>query len=307
MNYKKFRFNAVIDWIELEIQTVNPTNFQTIKRHIERFGEKPPFVNAIDPGAGSAASQFRFKIQDPKNWQHVAAILNGVNDDIPLLVASIKVKSIEVSVDAYSKNATYDELKKLTGRFYRYLTNPVSQNHRFSGKIEGDVEFICSHMDVEKFLALERNICIGNSKDDDSGFKKYKADDEYMQIYFKKTDNGGTPITVSDYRARIEIRLQGSKLPCSTLSEWRQFKFESLSPYFNFRIDNNEIIEKAPEWYRKVVYSVVAQLGAIGANQRRKHSLLTLPDKELNNHVYEALRCLSDRMLSKREILSTLY
>ena len=290
MDYNKFRFNAVIDWIEIEITTIKSTNFQTIRRHC---GLK--YVEAIGAGAGGAATNFIFKFHDPKNWLGIIDMLKEIEIEF-LLANEPIVKSIEVSFDAYSRNATSDELVELTGRFYRYLTNPVSQNHRFSGRKIGDVEFICSRRDVEKFLELGRNICIGNNKDDESGFNKYKADEEYMQIYCKKTDNDGTPITVSDHRARIEIRLQGTKLPCSTLSEWRGFKFESLSQYFNFRTDNIQVIEKAPEWYKKAVHSVVAQLGAVRAYQRRKHSLLTLPDKELNNQVYESLRCLTNRM-----------
>ena len=302
MNYKNFRFNAVIDWIELEIETVNPTNFQTIKRHIIQPGKKP-YVKAIDQAAGGAASQFRFKIQDPKNWQHVAAILNGINDDTPLVAEATIVKSIEVSFDAYSNTANRDELVRLTELFYRYLTNPVSLKRRFSGRkgFKKDVEAIDSTFVLRRLLDKGRNICIGNNEDDSTGFKKYKTDDEYMQIYCKTTDNNGIPISSSDYRARIEIRLKGGALPCTNLNSWREYKFESLSRYFNFRTMNNRVLALAPKEFLKA-FDSITQLSSIGGYKRRKHPLITSPDIELNNHVYEALRCLSDRMLSKRGI-----
>ena len=294
MNYKKFRFNAVIDWIELEIETVIPTNFQTIKRHGELC-----YVEAIDPGAGSAASQFRFKIHNPKTWQYVDAILNGINDDTPLLTASTLVKSIEVSVDAYSKSASREELLELTARFYRYLTNPVSQNHRFSGLKNKSIEKISYNQQVKALLDSGRNICIGNNRDGCKGTYKWKSDDLYMQIYLKTTDNDGKEKLIEEkQRARIEIRLQGTALPCKTLEEWRNFKFQSLAEYFNFRTVNSRVINKAPEWYKKIVENVMAQIGAVGKFQQRKHSLITLPDKELNTAVYESLRCLSLRMLT---------
>lgn len=265
MDYRKFRFNAVIDWLEIEINTIKPTNFQTIKRH-----GGLSYVDAIGAGAGGAATNFIFKFHDPKNWQSVNEMLKYIEKENPLANEPI-VKSIEVSFDAYSRTATRDELVDLTGRFYRYLTNTVSQNHRVSGRkgLKFDVEPIDSGANIRRLLTQNRNLCIGNNKDDASGFNKYKADEEYMQIYFKKTDNDGTPIPVSDHRARIEIRLQGSKLPCSTLKEWQAFKFESLSNYFNFRTINQPLLALAPKGFIRALDSI-AQIGATSGYKRRK-------------------------------------
>ena len=294
MNYKKFRFNAVIDWIEFEIETVKPTNFQTIKRHGELC-----YVEAIDPGPGGAASHFRFKIHDPTNWQHVATILDGINEDSPLLTASTLVKSIEVSFDAYSHRANRTELLELTGRFYRYLTNPVSQNQRFSGLKSRPIDRIFSNQQVKTLLDSGRAICIGNNRNGNEGTYNWECDDRYMQIYLKTTDNGGNDKLIEEkQRARIEIRLRGTALPCKTLEEWSSFNFQSLAKYFNFRIINTPLMNKAPEWYKKIVENTLAQIGATGKFQKRKHTLITLPDKELNTAVYESLRCLSLRMFT---------
>lgn len=294
MDYKKFRFNAVIDWIEIEITTIKSTNFQTIRRHGGLI-----FVEAIGAGAGGATTNFIFKFHDPKNWLSIIDMFKEIEKECPL-AKEPKVKSIEVSFDAYSINATKDELVELTGRFYRYLTNPVSQNHRFSGRkgLKYDVEQIDSGANIRRLFAKNRNLCIGNNKDGKSAFNKYKTDEEYMQIYFKKTDNDGTSIPTSDHRARIEIRLKGSKLPCSTLNEWQAFKFESLSKYFNFRTINQPLLALAPKGFIRALDNI-AQIGATSGYKRRKHALITEADKELNNQVYESLRCLTDRMLTK--------
>jgi hypothetical protein len=296
MDYRKFRFKAVIDWIELEIKTIKPTNFQTIRRH---GGLK--YVTPIDEGAGRAATNFIFKFHDPKNWLSIIEMLKEIELDNSLAQEPI-VKSIEVSFDAYSETATSEELTELTGRFFRYLTNPVSLNIRFSGrkglKVK-DTEPTESGANVRRLFAKNRNLCIGNAKDDESRFNKYKVDDEYMQIYFKKTDNNGIAIPTSEHRARIEIRLQGSKLPCTTFCEWREFNFESLSKYFNFRTINEPLLALAPTGFIRALDSI-AQIGAASGYKRRKGALFTVADKELNNKVYESLRRLTDRMRTKR-------
>lgn len=293
MDYKKFKFNAVIDWLEIEIKTKKPTNFQTIKRHGELW-----YVEAMDETAGGAATCFKFKLHNPKNWQTVTETIGAIDLENPL-IDEAKVIGIEVSFDAYSKTSTRKELEALTERFYRYLTKPVSNNHRFSGRkgIRADVERIDSTATLRRLIASGRNICIGNNADDKSGFNKYKADEQYMQIYFKTTDNNGMPVLESEYRARIEIRLRGQSLPYTKLHSWLEFKFEILSKYFNFRTLNKRLLSLAPAGFDKALDNI-SQIGSISGYKRRRriHSLLTLPDKELNNKVYEALRCLTDRM-----------
>lgn len=78
IDYSRFRFRAVVDWIEIEILTERHTNFQTVQEKLRVIlglpEGKDPYVQALEKGAGGRATVFRFRIYDPKNWHQVMSM-----------------------------------------------------------------------------------------------------------------------------------------------------------------------------------------------------------------------------------------
>ena len=292
MDYSRFKFNAVVDWLSIEVHTQNFTNFQTIKRRLNIKHVKP-----LNKTSGGSANKFLFKIHDPKNWFDIQKLLQNLNTEYPFSEPPV-IRSMEVSFDAYSKTENRNELVELTHSFFRNLANPISQNVRFSGK--KDLRYRkplwgSSNRTTKCLFNEGRNLCLGNIEHKTSYGKKILADSKYMQIYTKTTDNNGVPLVIKKHRARIEIRLEGEELPFEQIDDAIGFKFESLSKYFKMLKLNTTLLEKIPVCFNKAIQNL-NQLGNTNVNVRRKYSLITNADTELNDKVYNALRDLSRKM-----------
>lgn len=241
MNYDKFRFEAVVDWIDVSIETVASTNFDTVRRHGGFH-----FVEPIDPNAGGGTRNFICRIQDPINITNVRRILDNLAKAVPLTTLDDpKVAGIEISFDAYSKGASQNDLIEVAARFYKFLANPCSTNRRFPSlpdlKEDGPPPIPYGFPDLCRMIRNGRTIAIGSQK---SGWWG-KKDPVSQRIYFKTTDNGGKSTTADGKevkpRARIEVTLQGSGLPFNTLSESSSFKFTSLTKWFRWRTERPDL------------------------------------------------------------------
>lgn len=289
MNYDNYKFVAVIDWIDVEIETVRATNFFTLRRLID-----DKYVEALNPTASNSATKFRIRIHDLKLWNSLHNLLNEIKEKYSFRKEA-EISAIEVSIDGYSKRHSKQDLLELTEHYLRFLSRPVSQNIRFSGtddKQTKQIESIDSAEQLQNLLKNGRNICIGNTKSKNN--KWIKADDEYMQIYCKTTDNG-MELKVENHRARIEVRLQGLALPVKSVRDFEKFGFQKLAKYFNMRTLDTNVLDKAPNSYMKVLNNVT-MIGAEGKFNRRKYSPITKADSALNDKFYEALRNLTIRL-----------
>jgi len=296
VNYKQFRFRAVIDWVAIELNTQEFTNFQSIKRFINAR-----YVEPLNKGDGSRANKFIIKFHDPKNWNEIQNQLQTLIEKFPL-AATPTIQSIEVSIDAYSRTATKSQMLELAESFFRKLAKPVSHNSRFSGR-KGSKEAIQINFrpDTIRLINEGRNICIGNIEHETYNGKKFPADDEYMQIYYKTTDNNGKKsLPPCDHRARIEIRLSGKALPFTTIEDGESFKFERLAKYFNMRELNKALLDTAPKGVQNA-FELVNQIGSLKSHSKRKHAVITVANKPLNDKFYDSLRDLSRRMHSAQK------
>jgi len=286
MDYSRFRFRAVVDWIELEIHTAKPTNFPKVQRILrEIFGlsedKKPPFAQPLNEGAGGAATVFRFRIYDPKNWHQVTEILQKLAQTFSFTELP-RVTAIEIALDAYSKGeATSYELAELVANYYRSMTRPVSNNRRLYRHYKGGVQPI-----PQQFLSLVRHvsegwqIAIGD-----------KEAEQYQHMYFKTADQG-KPLSENEHRARIEVTLRGDKLPHQSLEESQVFDFTSVSGYFKFRNLTDEL--------SSLLATRSQQIGEKKQHNRRGGGTRlylkpTEADAVLNRKAYDALRDLSRR------------
>ncbi len=300
MNYSNFRFSAVVDWIELEICTENPTNFQTLRRHCDL-----DFAHPLDKSSGGAASVFRIRLQDPECWQDVDKKLKEIAAIFPLATMPV-VSGIEVSLDGYSRSGNRDELIELGARFYKFQSRPASTNRRFSGRFRGDVEGIQGGMNrLRQKLAAGRVIALGNQASDRHG--RWIVGSESQRIYIKCTDKGGkVSLPEAQHRARIERTLQEEAIPVTELDGWKAFRFETMTPNFRFRALKDDldpllrlIAERADQVGERKPRPR-AKKDKSGFSGTRLYSRVTRADRHLNDLAKGALRGLTRRWQSQQ-------
>lgn len=284
-NYSNPRLRAVVDWVQLEIQSAKPTNFWSIQTELRRLLCLPdsvsPHVEAINESDGGAATIFRITLQAPERHQDIAKVTNSLSAAFGC-GGSPRITAIEIAFDAYGAGA------EQAARFCKFLTNPVSDNCRLyrRGKRQGDT----THCIPTRFQTLEQRLAEGWTVGIGSNSDNYR-----QRIYHKTTDNNGTPIPQSDHRARIEITLRGEALPFQTLEELQRFKFSDLSEFFRFRKLKPDL---SP--LEQVNADASAQIGERRTRNRREggtrlFSRLTQADADLNTRARDALRELSRR------------
>lgn len=235
-DYTKFRFEAVVDWIELVVYPVRRTNWQTVQDAIFQATGKTVDVRLIDRGHTlnpyahderdewvKNSPAFKFRLQDTARFIDVERVITEIKRQLKCDVTTA-VTGIEVALDIYGAGA------EAMAAMYRGLKNPVSDNQRVYRREKKRGDFVKAAAKqtttaLVNYLQSGWMIGIGN-----------ETDDLYQRIYFKMTDqNGGVNKIQVEPRARIEIRLQGKELPFSTLEQLRQYKFTKLSKYFLFR------------------------------------------------------------------------
>lgn len=288
MDYTKHRIRAVVDWIEIVIQTTDTTNFQTVQR---AFGaalrlpaDRKIWIENQNGHPSGADSIFSVRLHDVARHSDITDALHAVNEQLPLEYG-FTVSKIEIALDDYC-----DDAPAQVARFYKYLKNPVSDNRRLYGEGKGTGEAIpANHSALARKIALGKQVAIGNT-----------TDDRYQHLYFKTTDDGGkTVLPQAEHRARIEIRLSGSGIPHESANDWANFRFESLARYFSFTTEKDnlsplqQIVTNAPQQVGESKVRVRASGGRIKGI--RLHGRTIRADDELNALARNALRKLSAR------------
>jgi hypothetical protein len=303
MNYSQYDFRAVVDWIELEIQTEQPTHFDAIRRRIW-----PSYVKEIDPAPkGKSATIFRFTIYDPANWHDVLQTIDTIAQTFSL-AKPFKVVGIEVALDAYGRGeVTSEELASVAAHFAKFTTHTHENRRIYRETLDGVFALPLDFAVVVTHLVAGWQIGVGD-----------KLSDCYQHIYFKTTDHNKRPLPVNLHRARIEITLRGDKLPCQTLEEWSGCSFAKLAkPYFSFRKLNDEYDLTPPEVhgakpvmdFRKLIKRCSDQMMDFGKrkqNKTPKGMRLFRPaskaDRALGDIARYKLRELSDRWRRQQKV-----
>lgn len=223
MNHRHIRVKAVIDWVEIEIETLQQTNFQTVQRAFAAALDLPvganTYVNAIAPNKGGGTCRFFVRIHDVATYSEIEQKLIFVCAKLALQ-PGFKLHKIELAIDAYC-----DDPADQAARFFKFMANPVSDNRRMYHGGRGTPKAVpCHFQSVTRHLSEGWQIAIGNT-----------TDDRYQHIYVKDTDTKDGQRQPVQERARLEIRLGGAALPCQTADDWRQCKFERLADYFRQR------------------------------------------------------------------------
>lgn len=228
MDYSRFRFVFVVDWIELEVRLLKATQGQHLKNagagmfsHVHginpQTGEKYP-----ENRKGTTTTRFAVRIQAPERFTAITAALDTIRERLDPSCA-ITVCGIEVALDAYANDCSApEELAEMASHLLKGI-NRVSSNHPRIYRERGETRAIGSHKELIR--ALQEGFQIGIGDGDGARFQ---------HSYLKSTDDGQA-LPMDQHRARIEIRLQGDGCPVRTLEDLAGFDFAGLSNYFRFR------------------------------------------------------------------------
>jgi hypothetical protein len=296
MDYSIFSFKAVVDFIEIEIQTATRALAGKIETKLRLSG-----VTAIDldPDAGNYASIFKIKLHDLGNFADLNAAVARIASAYPF-ARPPTVTMIEVAFDGRLKkgtnNGTGDDLAMLAARMVRFVTNPAGGNkprlyHRHKGSADFDMPVTVEAL--ARKMSDGFNVGIGNVQS-----KWTKQDDESQHCYFKTTDHR-KQLPTRQHRARFENRLADAGLPHHDIEGWQGFKFESLAAHFNWRKENDSgtatplqqlIMDRPGASHRK---DCKRHKGTVGGKGGGTRAYIIPADKPLNDIARKCLENLT--------------
>lgn len=300
MDYNKFNFKAVVDYIEIQIQTAQPTAYDALRRHTGL-----PFFDPINPTSrGNSATIFTVKIHDPQRWADVVSAVNNIAAKGHELVGQFEVVGVEVALDAIpiSGTASMLELATMAAHLAKHSTFSHDNVRLYrEGCKKGDFPFRPTNdRTTVRYMAMGWQHMRGD-----------KGSDCCQHAYAKVTDHNKKPLPIDQHRARIEITLRGDELPCSTLEEWKNHRFEKLAkPYFTYRkrkTVDNIVSEDGCMNVAKLRESMYQQQPNFGKRKtqratprERLTSKHSVTDNELRDLARHALQELSERWERKK-------
>jgi hypothetical protein len=267
---------AVIDWLDLEIEVGTPTQHQWVGRIAGRITGRRPFVEALNPGLGKAATEFRIRLQEPE-LASIRKLLAEIGESKGGVESAV-LAGIEVSLDFYAKDEQELSRAKLYAVIARHLTFDIlkmSNNARrprsygATGRTLSLVKTFDRNrtrmlQELEEAAsdhppALHSTFYIGEKDDPDI----------MLRLQHKVTDNrnpqAGTfdALDKEEKRVRLEVTLGGlamQKFGLRTLNDLESFKFTLLQDNcFRFRLPTFGPLTTTPK----------ATMGHIGRYQDR--------------------------------------
>lgn len=303
MSYGVFRLEAAVDWVELEIQLAERSNFWTVQDTLKAALQLPVdeklYVNSLDRASGNAASIFRFRVQDPKQMRRIDQVLSHLRQCF--IVSAVQVVAIEVAFDTYCQGASVRQLAEIAADRYRFLTSAPGNDwyfYRDQGEGRRYIKTLDHRRDLIQCFEEQWQLTDRNNKDVAIRYHAYV-----------KTRDGNKKLFPKQYRARLEVTLQEAALTCSTLDTLERFDFASLAKLFKFRRFADDLHPAAR--HALTVWSK-EQHGKRGKYRRPNRHMAgkysgtsvfkcsTVADDDLNEAAYESLRKLTRDWRSQR-------
>jgi hypothetical protein len=286
MDYSFFRFEAVVDFIQVQVHTTARNQGWRLKRALTLRGIS--YVTPGQPDAAGWSSHFNMRLYDLRTYAALQSKLAAIEDEFPF-ESQPRITMIEVAFDGYLASpgspTDRDQLAALTARMAFRLAEPVSDNRRIYRDGKGSPTAMPrTVLAVERKMAEGWNVGIGD-----------KTGDRYQHAYLKTTDHNKEPIPTKDYRARFEIRIAGAALPHTEVESYRDFRFETLAEYICFRKE-----DEAASPHQRMIVAAYGDQASHSKNLKRRHgggirTAIMPRDEELNRIVRKRLQTLTKR------------
>lgn len=220
---QSFKVTACIDWLDVVIATRRPSQHQHVQDALIDITGTKLWVEVLDKQAGNVGTAFRLRFHDmlANDHQKLQRTLDELSIRYPF-VAAPSVAAVEVACDFRHKAGSISATLAMTHRLQSSLFADGVKPRQFDPAIGGN-RYLDHHGDR---LDPNLNFRIGN-----------KEDPFAWQVYYKRTDNQ-QPLPEDQWRARVEVTLQGSALEehgMSLLSDLQHFRFDKLAGLFRFR------------------------------------------------------------------------
>lgn len=279
----------------IEVRLNQPTQFQHVQTRMEAVGSGVPYVHQIDP------QTFRTTIQNPTGPDALMRTVQALAPpgSGPIRESDITIVEVETSIDAKpTAPADRDQLVDAALHFAHHHANPPGNFRivRGAGHVHGNTAPASQAPFKLALLAGDNTINAGWYAD--TVKCETWGDPFRLRVYVKKYDTvpGASyqALPPKQHTARIEAILSGSLCPFTTVSEWRAFKFESLTPYFRQvrSTPASQIAALSQGW-----------LAALGqptdtdkqGRHRRNSRAGTARDTDLNRRIYRTLTRFTER------------
>jgi hypothetical protein len=263
---QNFRRKACVDWLDVRLCTSRPTQFQHVQIALEAAGAGKLHVSAIDAGPGGVADTFVVRVTDRLANNHAAlsTALAKFAERYPF-AHEPEIAAIEVACDfSHTGEPTERETAThaMTYRLQSSLLADGSKPRQFDPQVWAN-----RFMDVHGArLDPLQNYREGN-----------KRDDVAWQCYWKRTDNK-QPLPPNEWRARVEVTLQGDALRSTglfKLADLDGYKFTNLARFFRFRTPIEPETQAKGDRFRLAAITINRRLND-ATSERGLHSFRSL-------------------------------
>jgi hypothetical protein len=288
IDYAAFTFKAVVDWIEVTVTLPAASQPRHVRDRMP-FHWHLPYVTAETDDASRTATGFTFRVQNPSGPGQLLhdAQLIVQSGQPPLDECNVEIKGIEVSFDAYSNTQDRSALIAITEEMIwtqSLLASPARLCPYF------DKPGVANRGAVRRLL--EDGSGTFNAGDKSSDF----AQRWYLKTYDSRGGESYTRLPAAEHCARAEVTLRGSRLPFTTLKDWREFRFETLrTPYFSWRVPHESVrlAHTLPPWMEQFRSLGLVEGSARRRMDRRKSKPGTRPNFVLQQYAKNALERLT--------------
>lgn len=271
IRYEDYRFVARVDWIDIRISLVQPTQSRYLLKDLATLRCAASHVDPANKSPSNTDAVWTLRFQDPHSARSVRRDLEELQQTFKFATAP-EVTGLEVSFDAYA-DAADANVVEMAEHMFRGLAEPPSSNRRITGP-KGTTGLVESALESRRgnlrALAAGKTVHIGNQRDDRS-----------VRVYVKENVDGR--------HARLENTFRGGAIPFATLDAWQQFDFRKLSWFFRWR-RRPDTVNAQLAVILDYPPALAAPPSALARRQHRRiNKVFTVADRDLNREARRAL------------------
>lgn len=310
-----YRFEALIDWIELQVSFDRMTQIQHVHHALEPIVvDRKCHITRLNTGDGGTFSECRIRIQEPKSLAQVITVASTLSTTFGARVEP-SVSALEVSLDIYARNNEQEDRRALLGALQRTIwtgrdiwSNPNSRPRMAYAKGAEGTKRLIPPPDSTKDMAcalvpehhmppaLDSTVYLG-AQDDDVMIRLMEK-----IIDTQRQDGTCVELENEECRVRVEVTLRGAELDLlkiSKVSQLKTFKFAQLKKrYFHFKLptfrstSNAALVQKLQDKWHADTY---LRTGVLGVTAREAESR-----RLRKRHHAGLLKHLADRKMKAR-------